>query len=104
MDCMDCHNRPTHIYEPPDAAVDKAMASFLISRTLPWVKKTVVDALVVEYPNRGAAHEGLRSTIATFYRDRYPVITSYSIHYTKLYDAPPSGEVRCDRYGRGSRG
>jgi len=74
MDCMDCHNRPTHIYEPPDAAVDKAMASFLISRTLPWVKKTVVDALVVEYPNRGAAHEGLRSTIATFYRDRYPEV------------------------------
>ncbi|HJX72984.1 MAG TPA: NapC/NirT family cytochrome c, partial [Candidatus Deferrimicrobiaceae bacterium] len=58
MDCMDCHNRPTHIYEPPEAAVDKAMASHLISRTLPWVKKVVVDGLVVEYPNRERAHEG----------------------------------------------
>lgn len=74
MDCMDCHNRPTHIYEPPEAAVDKAMASHLISRTLPWVKKLVVDALVVEYPTREKAHEGLRSTIATFYRDRYPAV------------------------------
>lgn len=74
MDCMDCHNRPTHIFEPPEAAVDKAMASYLVSRTLPWVKKTVVDALVVEYPTREKAHEGLRSTIATFYRDRYPEV------------------------------
>jgi hypothetical protein len=74
MDCMDCHNRPTHIYEPPEAAVDKAMASHLISRTLPWVKKVVVDALVVEYPNREKAHEGLQTDIATFYRNRYPEV------------------------------
>ena len=74
MDCMDCHNRPTHIYEPPEAAVDKAMASHLISRTLPWVKKTVVDALVVEYPSRAKAHEGLRSDIVGFYRNRYPEV------------------------------
>jgi len=72
MDCMDCHNRPTHIYEPPDAAVDKAMASYFISRTLPWVKKVVVDALVVDYPSREKAVEGLRTDIATFYRDKYP--------------------------------
>jgi len=72
MDCMDCHNRPTHIYEPPEAAVDKAMASHFISRTLPWVKKVVVDALVVEYPSREKAHEGLQTEIATFYRNKYP--------------------------------
>ena len=72
MDCMDCHNRPTHIYTPPDAAVDKAMASYFISRTLPWVKKVVVDALVVDYPSREKAVEGLRTDIATFYRDKYP--------------------------------
>jgi len=72
MDCMDCHNRPTHIYTPPDAAVDKAMASHFISRTLPWVKKVVVDALVVDYPSREKAVEGLRTDIATFYRDKYP--------------------------------
>jgi hypothetical protein len=74
MDCMDCHNRPTHIYEPPEAAVDKAMASYFISRTLPWVKKVVVDALVVEYPTSEKAHEGLQTEIATFYRNRYPEV------------------------------
>ncbi len=51
MDCMDCHNRPTHIYLPPEAAVDRAMTTGLISRTLPWVKKVVVDALVARIPH-----------------------------------------------------
>ena len=27
MDCIDCHNRPTHVYTPPDRAVDQAMAA-----------------------------------------------------------------------------
>ena len=25
MDCVDCHNRPTHIYVPPDPSVDRAL-------------------------------------------------------------------------------
>src|ERR1700747_3563416 len=25
MDCVDCHNRPTHIYVPPDKAVDESL-------------------------------------------------------------------------------
>ena len=27
MDCMDCHNRPAHVYLPPDAALDQAFAA-----------------------------------------------------------------------------
>jgi len=38
MDCMDCHNRPTHIYLPPESGVDRAMPTGLIPRTLPWVR------------------------------------------------------------------
>ncbi len=60
MDCMDCHNRPTHVYQAPEGAVDVAMASGLISPGLPWIKKVAVDALVREYPDREAAKTGLR--------------------------------------------
>ena len=35
MDCMDCHNRPSHTYELPDRAVERAMAAGLISPALP---------------------------------------------------------------------
>jgi hypothetical protein len=74
MDCMDCHNRPTHIYFPPDTAVDRAMTTGLIPRTLPWAKKVVVDALVREYPTAQKAHEGLTADIEGFYRQKYPAV------------------------------
>ena len=35
MDCVDCHNRPTHIYVPPDLSVDRAMALNVIDPSLP---------------------------------------------------------------------
>ncbi len=72
LDCIDCHNRPTHIYHPPDLAVDRALASGLIPRTLPWVKKVVVDALVRDYPSNAKAHEGFAAEIGGFYREKYP--------------------------------
>ena len=74
MDCMDCHNRPTHIYLPPDTAVDRAMTTGLIPRTLPWAKKVVVDALVREYPTTEKAHEGLTAEIEGYYRQKYPSV------------------------------
>lgn len=76
MDCMDCHNRPTHIYTPPETAVDRAMASGLISRELPWIKKVAVEALVVEYPDSEAAARGIREDIESFYRDRHPAVAA----------------------------
>ena len=72
MDCMDCHNRPTHIYPPPEGAVDVAMSSGLISPALPWIKKVAVDALVRDYPDRDAAAKGIREEITGFYASTYP--------------------------------
>ncbi len=72
MDCMDCHNRPTHTFNPPEGAVDQSMSTGAISRTLPWVKKVVVDAIVREYATTEKAHEGMREEISSFYKKRYP--------------------------------
>ena len=35
MDCVDCHNRPTHIYQLPARGVDQAIGNGEISGTLP---------------------------------------------------------------------
>ena len=35
MDCMDCHNRPSHTFELPERALDEAMAAGHISAKLP---------------------------------------------------------------------
>jgi hypothetical protein len=72
VDCIVCHNRPTHIYPAPGPGVDQALASEFMDASLPWIKKTVVDALVRDYPDRAAARTGLREAITSFYAKGYP--------------------------------
>ena len=72
VDCIDCHNRPTHIFPSPGPAVDNAMAAGDIDRSLPWIKKVTVDALVQNYPDRPSAREGLKKAITGYYEKNYP--------------------------------
>jgi hypothetical protein len=72
MDCMDCHNRPAHSFEPPDLAVDRAMQAGKMSTTLPFVKSIAVDALSRPYLNAEAAHAGIRAEFKRFYTEKYP--------------------------------
>ncbi len=39
MDCLDCHNRPTHIYNLPHRAMDTALASGALDPGVPWLRK-----------------------------------------------------------------
>ncbi|MFB3903505.1 MAG: cytochrome c3 family protein [Acidobacteriota bacterium] len=45
MDCIDCHNRPTHIFQDPEQGMDRALAAGRISRTIPFIKKIGVEVL-----------------------------------------------------------
>jgi len=74
MDCVDCHNRPTHIFELPDHAVDQAMADGHISPSLPFAKKQTVEALKREYPDRETAAREIEGALTEFYRKSYPKI------------------------------
>ena len=58
MDCVDCHNRPTHIYQDPETALDEALAAGRISRSLPFAKKVGLGALLGSYGTTKA--EGLK--------------------------------------------
>jgi hypothetical protein len=74
MDCMDCHNRPTHAFQLPERAVDDAMAGGQISPQLPWVKKQAVELLRADYADRESARRKIADTLPAFYRDRYPEV------------------------------
>ena len=74
MDCIDCHNRPSHVYVPPETAVDRGMAGGTSPKDLPWIKKVAVDALVQPYADKEAAAAGLRRAIAGFYGEKYPEV------------------------------
>jgi hypothetical protein len=72
MDCVDCHNRPTHAFELPERAVDEAMTVNRIDRQLPFVKKQAVAVLRTEYPDRATASEKIPQAIVDFYKAKYP--------------------------------
>jgi hypothetical protein len=72
MDCMDCHNRPSHVFYPPDTAVDQAMAGRNISPKLPWIKKLALDALVKDYGDKKSPGEGIRQFIEGYYTKHLP--------------------------------
>lgn len=72
MDCVSCHNRPTHIYVPPDTSVDRALLADKIDRTLPYVKAEAVAALEAEYTTTEEALEGIRTHLVNYYTEEYP--------------------------------
>ncbi len=72
MDCMDCHNRPTHIYVPPDRAVDEAFLAGTLDRSLPFVKQQAVEVVTKSYPSTEAAMEGIATSLDSFYLTKYP--------------------------------
>ncbi len=74
LTCIDCHNRPSHVYQPPDTSTDRAMANGSIPASLPFIKQTAVEALLKDWPDKEAAHRGLADDIQGFYRDRYPEV------------------------------
>ena len=68
MDCMDCHNRPSHVIAAtPERAVNEAMANGLIPRTLPFIKREAVKALKETYPTQEEAAAGIARAIRGYY-------------------------------------
>ncbi|HVS01864.1 MAG TPA: NapC/NirT family cytochrome c [Thermoanaerobaculia bacterium] len=72
MDCMDCHNRPSHIFLSPDQAVDEAILQGRIDRRLPAIKAVAVGALAEEYPSKEEALRQIASRITDHYRLERP--------------------------------
>ena len=74
MDCVDCHNRPTHTFEMPESAVDRQMTSGQISPELPFIKKKAVELLKANYSDRDVAQQRIIEDLNDFYKATYPDI------------------------------
>ena len=74
MDCMDCHNRPSHSFKLPERAVDEALFAGDLSPDLPFAKKKCVEILRKDYPSRAEAAARIPAALETFYRETYPAI------------------------------
>ncbi|NQV16863.1 NapC/NirT family cytochrome c [bacterium] len=72
MDCVDCHNRATHIYEQPDAALDLAMGRGLIDTDLPYIKREALASIITEYDDKETGLNSIQERLETFYSLEYP--------------------------------
>src|SRR5271165_3749591 len=76
MDCIDCHNRPSHIYVPPDLSVDRAIFERSIDGTLPFIKQQGVQVLIADYNTTDEAKNAIATAIPKFYEEKYPQIAA----------------------------
>lgn len=74
MDCVDCHNRPTHIYHPPARSVNHVMALGWIDPKIPNAKSIAVQALEGVYATKEGALDSIKLLINEYYRSNYPDI------------------------------
>lgn len=74
MDCMDCHNRPTHAYELPERGLDRLLASGEVSPTLPFIKKTALAVLKKDYASQEQAAREIIAGLETYYRNSQPAV------------------------------
>ena len=72
MDCIDCHNRPSHLYRAPAQFIDSAITAGRIPAELPEIKSLAVKLCASPYASRDNAKESIRAGITQFYRVSYP--------------------------------
>jgi nitrate/TMAO reductase-like tetraheme cytochrome c subunit len=88
MDCMDCHNRPAHIFATPVDAVNLAISLGKIDRSLLFIKTNAVDVLAKHYATQDEALKGIATTLANRYPDDpriRPTITAVQEIYTNNF-------------------
>jgi hypothetical protein len=75
MDCIDCHNRPSHPIAPtPERAVNDAMARGDIPKELPFIHREAVKALKGKFESAQAADEAISKQLREFYRMQQPAV------------------------------
>jgi nitrate/TMAO reductase-like tetraheme cytochrome c subunit len=76
MDCIDCHNRPAHVYNPPDVALDTAFAGEKLDVSLPYLKRQAVEVLSKPYTSEDEALKAIASSVDEYYRTNYSSLYS----------------------------
>jgi len=59
MECVDCHNRPTHVYQMPEERVDFGLLSGAMNSDIVGIREDGLKVLHKEYESRDQAKEQL---------------------------------------------
>jgi len=76
MDCIDCHNRPSHIYLSPDDALDRKLAEGQIPNQLPFIKRQAMELIMASYETGDLARETITGKLNSWYQENYPELVA----------------------------
>lgn len=71
MDCMDCHNRPSHDYLSPAHFVDHSITAGEISTNIPEIKSIAMGILHKDFPDEDSAMNYISARINKYYNKYY---------------------------------
>jgi hypothetical protein len=76
MDCIDCHNRPAHIFRLPGEALDQKLLTNTIPGSLPYIKRQALEAITGEYETTEIGVGRISQLLQNWYRENYPDMTA----------------------------
>jgi len=95
MECVDCHNRPTHTFESPERGINNALALGELPDTLPFIRKKAVELLKTNYSSQREAAEKLPAALVEFYKRNYP-----DLYTSRSQDIQAAGQTILAVYDR----
>jgi hypothetical protein len=79
VDCIECHNRPSHIYNQPDKMVNLFISVGKIDESLPFIKSISVKSLEGNYHSNSEALREIKNSVESFYSFNYPEISKSKV-------------------------
>ncbi len=71
MDCVDCHNRPSHTFKPASLEINNALEDGRIDRSLPFIKREGMRVVNGSYASKEEAKAGISREVEAFYKSSY---------------------------------
>ncbi|MBI4892692.1 MAG: cytochrome C, partial [Acidobacteria bacterium] len=74
MDCMDCHNRPSHTYELPERGLNRVLAEGNVDLTLPFIRKVALETIKGDYKTTEESEREIPRRIEAYYEKNFPQV------------------------------
>jgi len=72
MDCVDCHNRPTHVFRTAEDEIDEALNEGRIDRSLPFARRETLKALRAAKGSHDQAAASISKELLSVYEQLDP--------------------------------
>ncbi|MCF8379579.1 MAG: YrzE family protein [Bacteroidales bacterium] len=79
MDCMDCHNRPSHDYHTPIKFINNAITAGNIPKELPDIKSLSMEILSNKFTSTDTALMFIENEVTNYYKMNYEDIYTENI-------------------------